>query len=267
MMGRGRGKGLPFSRIFLAVDGSKPSWDGVEVALSLVKATGSRVTIVHVMPPGKGTSGGSLPTEEEKSAEAIVSRVQDAFAREGVKARTDLVKYGRPHTAIVQLAKEGWCDLLVMGASGDEGRGVYSVGSTAMRVAEDFRSPVILVKKRRGFSKLSLVVEEGRGGSDIDLAIDLARNLGGSLNFLVVGMGVERGDSLLRWAMQRACDAGVSPSGAVIENELPAISDETDRLGTSTLLIRRRRNLISRIRGGDGSLRLAVDCHCSVLLL
>jgi nucleotide-binding universal stress UspA family protein len=267
-MATGKGdSGLPFRRIFLAVDGSKSSMDGADLALSIVSALGSRVTIVHVTEPVEDRVGGIIPTEEEKSAEAVMSRVQAAFAREGVKARSDLVRYGKPHAAIVQLAKEGWCDLLVLGSSGDDGRGVYSVGSTAMRVVEKFRGPILLVKRRSGFSKLSLVVEVARGSPDIDFAIDLARTLGGCLNFLVAGIGGEYGDSVLRWAMQRACDAGVEPSGAVIEHDPVTISEAAGRYGTETIIVRRRRNLLSRIRGVDDAFRVAVECPCSVLLL
>jgi nucleotide-binding universal stress UspA family protein len=266
VMGKGD-SGLPFRRIFLAVDGSKSSMDGVDLALSIVRSMGSRVTIVHVTEPVEDRVGGVIPTEEEKSAEAVVSRVQAEFAREGVKARSDLVRYGKPHSAIVQLAKEGWCDLLVLGSSGDEGRGVFSVGSTAMNVAEKFRGPVLLVKRRSGFSKLSLVVEVARGGPDIDFSIELARTLDGRLNFLVAGIGGEYGDSALRWAMQRACDAGVEPSGAVIDHDPDAISEAAGRHGTETIIVRRRRNLLSRIRGADDAFRLAVECPCSVLLL
>jgi nucleotide-binding universal stress UspA family protein len=267
-MATGRnGTGLPFRRIFLAVDGSKSSMNGVDVALSIVRAMGSRVTIVHVTEPVEGRVGGVIPTEAEKSAEAVVSRVQAKFAREGVKARSDLVRYGKPHAAIVQLAKEGWCDLLVLGSSGDEGRGVYSIGSTAIRVAEKFRGPVLLVKRRSGFSKISLVVEVARGSPDIDFGIDLARSLEGSLNFLVAGIGGEYGDSALRWAMQRACDAGVEPTGAVIEYDPVAISEAAGKHGTETILVRRRRNLLSRIRGVDDAFRIAFECPCSVLLL
>lgn len=259
--------GLPFRRIFLAVDGSKSSMDGADAALSIVRAMGSRVTIVHVTEPVEGRARSAMPTEGEKSAEAVISRVQAAFAREGVKARSDLVRNGRPHAVIVQLAKEGWCDLLVLGSSGDGGRDVYTIGSTAMSVAEKFRGPVLLVKRRSGFSKISLVVEVARGNPDIDFAIDLARALDGGLNFLVAGIGGEYADSVLRWAMQRACDAGVEPTGAVIEHDPETISEAAGKHGTETILVRRRRKLLSRIRGADDALRLAVECQCSVLLL
>ena len=125
MAWKGREVELPFRRVLLAVDGSRSSREGIEAALSLVRAMGSQITIVHVIPPSPGQVDVGIPTEAEKSAESIISRAQDAFAREGIKARTDLVKYGEPHSAIVQLAKEGWCDLLVIGSCGDEGWGVY----------------------------------------------------------------------------------------------------------------------------------------------
>jgi hypothetical protein len=136
-----------------------------------------------------------------------------------------------------------------------------------MRVAEKFRGPVLLVKRRSGFSKLSLVVEVARESPYIDFAIDLARTLNGRLNFLVAGMGDEYGDSVLRWAMQRACDARVEPSGAVIEYDPSAISEAAGKHGTETILVRRRRSLLSRIRGVDDAFRIAVECPCSVLLL
>ena len=70
------GKGdiaLPFRRIFLAVDGSKSSMDGADRALVIVRTMGSRVTIVHVTEPVEDGIGDGIPTEEEKSAEAVVS--------------------------------------------------------------------------------------------------------------------------------------------------------------------------------------------------
>jgi len=263
-MGKARDLKLPVGRVFLAVDGSRSSWRGVEITLSLVRAMGSRVTIVHVVPPGR--AGGSIPTEEEKSAESFVSGVRNALAREGVKARTELIRYGNPRAAIVKLARRGWCDLMVIGSGGDEGWDVYSVGETAMGVAVDFPGPVLLVKKRSGFSVVTLLVEEGGELADVDLAIGLAGSLGGRMNFLVAGSG-ESGDGTLRWAMQRACDAGIVPAGAVVGGDPDGISRTAGRQGTTTMVVRRRRGLLSRIRGGDLAMEIACGCTCSVLLL
>ena len=259
---------LPFRRVLLAVDGSRASGEGVQVALSLVGAMGSQVTIVHVIPPSSRPTAGPMPTEEEKSAESIVSRAQDAFAREGIKARTDLVKYGEPHGAIVRLAREGWCDLLIIGGCGDEGWGVYSVGDTAMRVARAFPGPVLLVKRRSGFSVVSVLLEVDGRGADVDFAIALAGSMGGKLNIIVAGGNEASGDVALRWAMQRACDAGVIPSGAVVGKDPGEISEVAGRHGTATLIVKKPwRGMLSRVRGGDGAYRLAADCPCSVLLL
>jgi len=263
-MGKARDLQLPVGRVFLAVDDSRSSWRGVEVTLALARSMGSRVTVVHVVPPGQ--AGGSIPTEEEKSAESVVSGVRNALARDGVKARTELVRYGDPRAAVVQLARRGWCDLLVIGSSCDEGWDAYSVGETAMGIAVDFPGPVLLVKKRSGFSVVTLLVEEGGELGDVDLAIGLAGSLGGRMNFLVAGSGESR-DGTLRWAMQRACDAGVTPAGAVVEGDPGSICRTAGRQGTTTMVVRRRRGLLSRIRGGDPAMEIACDCTCSVLLL
>jgi hypothetical protein len=72
----------------------------------------------------------------------------------------------------------------------------------------------------------------------------------------------------LRWAMQRACDAGVIPSGAVIRHDRGAISDAADRQGATTLIVSKPGSgLLSRIREGDSTYGLAADLPCSVLLI
>jgi hypothetical protein len=53
----------------------------------------------------------------------------------------------------------------------------------------------------------------------------------------------------------------------VIEHDPVAISEAAGRHGTETIIVRRHRNLLSRIRGMDDASRLAVECPCSVLLL
>lgn len=140
---------MPFRRILVAIDGSEGSNRAFATALELAEALSARLTALAVegpLPVYAATIGEVEEVKREKEAffKGLLGRARDQAERRGVALDT-LLRPGHAAELIVRVASEIGADLIVLGHRGHFLRD-HLLGSTADRVAEHARCPVMIVR-------------------------------------------------------------------------------------------------------------------------
>ena len=161
-----------YANILVSTDGSDVAKKGVKHGIALAKALNAKVTIITVTEPlpvgggfapgwsvspvdlGSGLASEWIPSQElvdsfNASREAFAGGVLDearAMAEQtGISAELLHVPDEHPATAIIEKAKSGGCDLIVMGSHGRRGLRKLVLGSQTSEVLADGSVPVLVV--------------------------------------------------------------------------------------------------------------------------
>ncbi len=152
-----------YKKILVALDGSEPSNNALEHAISIPTKFKARLIILavvqRVMIPMFSDEGfGGVPLSatmdmveyQEKMREVYQSVLDDAMIQikeEHPDLMVEAVlKEGRPSATITDFAENEDVDLIVMGSRGIGGYTGWILGSTSRRVVDSCTKPVIIVK-------------------------------------------------------------------------------------------------------------------------
>lgn len=148
-----------YSHILIATDGSEIAQKGVDHGLRLAKELGGKITILNVSEPLSpylfgGEMGATATTidfeayrrQQQDAATAILDKAKAAAIGAGVAAETVYIEEMRPAEAIVEVAKERNCALIVMASHGRRGLGRLFLGSQTIEVLTHSRIPVLVVR-------------------------------------------------------------------------------------------------------------------------
>jgi len=142
-----------FKHILMPTDGSEHSERAVERGIELAKLCGARVTGIHVMQDylmliaGEGMLATgmeeNMDAQVREQAEKFLAFVKQAADNAGVPCETVIAKGKHPYDAIVDVANERGCDLIVMTSRYKKGLGALIMGSEAGRVLHRASIPVL----------------------------------------------------------------------------------------------------------------------------
>jgi nucleotide-binding universal stress UspA family protein len=149
--------GKTMKRILIAFDGSDHAERALSIALDLAQKYSAETQLLTVVPPLvippmylMLVTTRQLIDEVTKQIEYVFRKVLET-AEERVRQEKPKLKmsakieYGRPEEKIVETAKEGHFDLIVMGSRGLS-RMEYALGSVSSGVADNATCPVLIVK-------------------------------------------------------------------------------------------------------------------------
>jgi len=125
-----------YRRILVPLDFSPPSAHALEAGVAFARSLGATIDILHVVP---------LSGVGEKEAPAQLASAAPAALDDVVKSRR-VVKALAPELAIVDAARKGPVDLIVMGTHGRTGLKHVSLGSVAERVVQLAPCAVLTVR-------------------------------------------------------------------------------------------------------------------------
>jgi len=121
-----------YQKILVGTDGSKTASRAVDRAVEVARAAGSELTIFSVGPRAKATS--------------VVEKEQQRVAGSGVSVST-LVAEGDPVGALLDTARDGRYDLLVLGNRGMTGVTRFlRLGAVPNKVAHHIPCSLLIVK-------------------------------------------------------------------------------------------------------------------------
>lgn len=149
-----------YNHILIPTDGSEVAGKGVEHGVSLAKSLGARVTIVMATErfpvfANAGMAGGWTPGPEEMArydagqkemAQEVLAAAAAAARKLGVPVDTVHVPDVYPAEAIVELATERDCSLIVMASHGRRGLRKLVLGSQTSQVLAYSPVPVLVVR-------------------------------------------------------------------------------------------------------------------------
>jgi len=146
-------------KILVSLDGSEHANKALDYALDLAKKYSAEIVLLSVIPPvavpmaypDMSMSYISPSTidmyynELKTSHESVLSQAFEKATRIGSRVSTKIAE-GRPSDRIVETAKEGNFDIIVMGSRGLGGAKEFFLGSVSHRVAIEAPCPVLIVK-------------------------------------------------------------------------------------------------------------------------
>jgi nucleotide-binding universal stress UspA family protein len=146
-----------FQHILLPTDGSELSQLAMEKGVAFAKATGARVTAVHVGPEFEPIAYDGLmpvdPITDEQFAEEARARgqtylasVERKAAEAGVACDTVYTTGHHPFDVIIRTAEERGCDLIVMASHGRRGLASLLLGGETQRVLTHTKIPVLVFR-------------------------------------------------------------------------------------------------------------------------
>jgi nucleotide-binding universal stress UspA family protein len=147
-----------YAHILLSTDGSDIARKGLKHGIVLAKALNAKVTVITVPEPlpvdyGSGHAGGASPEEVDRFDAACKERagkvLDEARAMAdqiGISAELLHVPNALPASAIIETAKSGGCDLIVMASHGRRGLRKLFLGSQTLEVLADGSVPVLVVR-------------------------------------------------------------------------------------------------------------------------
>ena len=148
-----------FKNILIPTDGSKLSQKAAVYGINLAKSVGAKVTAFFAAPPATPIIysdilpvGYATPAEHEQMIERAAARylgfVERAAEKAGVRCEAVHVTSDYPGEAILKLARNKKCDLIVMATHGQGGlRGVF-IGSATQKVLNQSSIPVLVLRSR-----------------------------------------------------------------------------------------------------------------------
>lgn len=148
-----------YRHILLPTDGSVVAEQAAAAGIDLARALGARVTALHVIPDPAPPSLDTWAHEDaafpeklthilEKRGTVFLETVREAALRAGVQCECRLERGRSPHEAIIAAARDGGCDLIVMGSHGEKGGDGTVLGSETVKAATLGPVPVLVHRQR-----------------------------------------------------------------------------------------------------------------------
>jgi nucleotide-binding universal stress UspA family protein len=124
-------------------------------AVSLGKAWGAELTVIHVIDPGRGVPGGRVKEKErereeeaKRQAEVLVLNTIDPLIRkEGINIKKEVIEESDTvEKSIIDYAKKNNIDVIVIGTKGMSAIEEYFFGSVANAVIHHAHCPVFAIR-------------------------------------------------------------------------------------------------------------------------
>lgn len=144
-----------FKRILLPTDGSELSLKAIHLGVDLAKICGASVVALHAVAPPQAlaymaeimsSNAFDYATEAARVAERYLQDAAAIAKRADVPFEHVLLFDTQPYQAIVQVATERQCDLIVMAAHGWEGFARFLMGSETHKVILKSQVPVLVCR-------------------------------------------------------------------------------------------------------------------------
>lgn len=136
--------------ILIATDLSARCDRALDRAVQLADEWQARLVVLHVVEEAGALEAMFDPTPDGSEADRLRVARRALIRDIGAVAETAtlVVERGQPADAIIRVAREEGCGLIVLGIARDEPFGRYSLGSTDDRLLRGAPAPLLIVKER-----------------------------------------------------------------------------------------------------------------------
>lgn len=123
-------------RVLITTDGSEHSYEAARAFIRLTHATRHDIKVLYIIPLiTVGRDPGYFEIEQEREGLAALNVVTLIFKEVAIPVETEL-RQGIPADTILQVAREGKFDLIVMGHRGRGGFREFLLGSVTKTVLQ-----------------------------------------------------------------------------------------------------------------------------------
>jgi nucleotide-binding universal stress UspA family protein len=144
-----------FRHILLPTDGSDLSEGAIKEGVRLAKSIDAKVTGLCVMPfPHTFFSEMEIPTQaldqaikrSKEVAERYLAGIEKEAKETGVACDVVYERSDYPYEAIIRVAEQKGCDLIMMASHGRRGVGALVIGSETQKVLTHSKIPVLVYR-------------------------------------------------------------------------------------------------------------------------
>jgi len=148
-----------YKHILVPTDGSKLAARGIKQAVGLARSLGAKLTGIYVVAPfappiysegsaylARALSPADYKALTDKEAKKALAAIGRAARAAGVRFAERIVTEAQPWKGILQAARAGRCDLIVMGSHGRSALGGLMLGSETVRVLARSKIPVLVAR-------------------------------------------------------------------------------------------------------------------------
>jgi len=166
---------VAYDRILVLLDGSPRAESALPLVLSLARAHGSEVLLLHIVQRPERSC--PCPLEEKDrdleqrlvdrnahAAEIYLERVREHVAGDGSRARIRVTVDGDVRSEILRCIAEDHIDLVVFSGHGRGGRAELPFGSVASFLLEHATAPLLVVRERTAHTTRKLPRSRSQGG-------------------------------------------------------------------------------------------------------
>jgi universal stress protein A len=134
--------------ILHATDFSDLAANAFHAAYALARAHSARLIMLYVKQPQETVQGefGLMPPQPEESDAELLDRLGELLPDDSPVAVKRLVAHGMAADAIVRVAKEEHCDLIVLGTHARKGLARFFDGNVADSVTRSAPCPVLALR-------------------------------------------------------------------------------------------------------------------------
>ena len=136
-----------FRKILVAIDGSQQSNAALALAVDLARRYRASLCLLHAFPHVSDLLGTPQYEHLLEARSAIGEQILDSTRKQvanDVSVETQLIE-GPPAPAILRVADEDGCDMIVMGSRGHGQLAGILLGSVSNAVAQRANCPVLIV--------------------------------------------------------------------------------------------------------------------------
>jgi nucleotide-binding universal stress UspA family protein len=142
---------VKFSKIMVAIDGSKSSLNAADFAISLAKRDNAELTLLTVIHTALGLGHAGKPEEWHKNermrAQELFQKIKKEAQNLNITCKENIIEtHMSVDGAIVNYAEEQNADLIVIGTSGMSDFRKMLLGSVVTGVVRYSTCPVLVVK-------------------------------------------------------------------------------------------------------------------------
>lgn len=132
-------------RVLITTDGSEPSYEAVRQFIQLTHPTRHHVTVLCVMPSLTVGRSDYMQIEQEREGISALNTAASILSGAAIHAETSL-KQGTPADVILETAREGNYDLIVMGRRGRGGFREFLLGSVSKAIVHHAPCAILIGK-------------------------------------------------------------------------------------------------------------------------
>ncbi|KVK80974.1 hypothetical protein WS90_16830 [Burkholderia cepacia] len=144
-----------FTHLLTPTDGSALSDAAIRMAVALASEHNAKLTVLHVVPEFHmfttdaemlGDTKERFQYVAQQHAESYLAAATATARNAGLECETVSVIRAHPHEAIIEVATQHSCDLIVMASHGRSGVRALLIGSETQKVLTHSNIPVLVVR-------------------------------------------------------------------------------------------------------------------------